>query len=81
MASSTGGGKGAPPSKGKRKGKFDKFFGNTKAKKLRQVKKHNGENALRVYKDYQFANRIGGPGQKGCVLPPEAQSAQYGEVE
>jgi len=71
MADTQNSKKGAPSSKGKRKGKFDRFFGNTKAKKLRQVKKHNGDNALRVYKDYQFANRVGGPGQKGVVLPPE----------
>jgi len=46
--------KGKPSKAGKRKGKFSLYFANTAAKKLRNILKHNGKNALKAYKDWKF---------------------------
>ncbi len=49
--------KGRPTSAGKRKGKFDRYFANTAAKKLRNVRKRNGRSALAAYKNWLFEHR------------------------
>ena len=52
-----GSSKGKPSKAGKRKGKFTHYYANTAAKKLRNVLKHNGKNALKAYRDWKFDTR------------------------
>ncbi len=63
--------KGRPSSAGKRKGKFERYFATTAARKLRNVLKHNGRTALTAYKDWVFNAKIMQGGRVALQLPRE----------
>lgn len=67
--------KGRPSSAGKRKGKFDRYFTNSAAKKLRNVRKHNGRSALAAYKDWDFECKVMANKQL-LRLPPEPKAIE-----